>query len=495
MIRLSDYCPARGATAPRSSLRSLAVGALTGIAGVVFAASGVSGQTPTMPSTLRYGSGLVDIPVSSVLPHMTITGTLSGFFSSLERRVQIDESGAQSGFGPGRDDFHSDGSLAVGLFDRAEMGIALQSFADADSGGNLWGIFGRLRLWEPVDQGVGLAVGGRYLTSPTYADGAAYAPARLGFADERVRASYSDVRGLSSNLSLYGVATAYLRGYDGGPLPENDMTFSLGYGGGMFREGGELEFYSSGHSNGWFMGTTLHVGVGERSLLTIMAEHNGFDVNLGAQFDWGGFRVGAQYLSSNHDRPLDGHYSEYQQPKFGILASMAICPNERGFRCRPRRMRRTEPDTIFIPPPPPDTVVVRVADGSARITDGVPSSICLATGQNIPVQVTPRGDTLVGPQAVPIRTLRPGLVFAGTYAADAFWYQDDEVIVFEGADFGKSDDVFPIDCGQILRVGVYEGVPVFAVVTARRPLDVIFIPVRPGVWHRYERGFRRAPSE
>ncbi|MCH7990892.1 MAG: hypothetical protein IIC35_00565, partial [Gemmatimonadetes bacterium] len=112
---MSDYRPARGATAPRSSLRSLAVGALTGIAGVVFAASGVSGQTPTMPSTLRYGSGLVDIPVSSVLPHMTITATLSGFFSSLERRVQIDESGAQSGFGPGRDDFHSDGSLAVGL--------------------------------------------------------------------------------------------------------------------------------------------------------------------------------------------------------------------------------------------------------------------------------------------------------------------------------------------------------------------------------------------
>ena len=67
----------------------------------------------------------------------------------------------------------------------------------------------------------------------------------------------------------------------------------------------------------------------------------------------------------------------------------------------------------------------------------------------------------------------------------------DRVIVFEGADYGKSADTFPVDCDQILRVGVYQGVPVFAVISVRRPLSVIFIPVRPGVWHRYERGIRR----
>ena len=89
--------------------------------------------------------------------------------------------------------------------------------------------------------------------------------------------------------------------------------------------------------------------------------------------------------------------------------------------------------------------------------------------------------------------LRPGLEFAGAYAGEAFWYQDDRVVVFEGGDFGKSPDTFPIDCDQILRVGMYEGVPVFSVISASRPLDVIFIPVRPGVWHRYERGFRRTP--
>ena len=87
--------------------------------------------------------------------------------------------------------------------------------------------------------------------------------------------------------------------------------------------------------------------------------------------------------------------------------------------------------------------------------------------------------------------MRPHVVLAGSYGSGAFWYESDQVVVFEGAEFHKADDTFPIDCDQILRVGVYEGVPLFAVLSARRPLDVIFIPVRVGLWQRYERGLRR----
>ena len=447
-----------------------------------------------MPSTLRYGSGLIDIPVSSVLPHLHITGTLSGSKIQLGRRVLIDETGQPAGYGPGRDDILADGSVAVGLYDWGEAGFTVQSLNGPDEGGNIWGVFGRLRLWEPVDQGVGFAVGGRYLTSPTFGDGIAYAPGRLGFADERLRKEYTTVRGLESNLSMYAVATAFLRGFDGGPIPENDMTFSLGYGGGTFSQGGGLDFYSDGHAGGWFMGGSLNTRLGERTQLTLMAEHNGFDINIGAHVDWAGVRIGGQYLGSNHHWPKDGHDSEYMKPKWGLLASVAVCPGEPGFRCRPRMMRRTEPDTIYIPPPPPDTIVVNTGAAVRPAAQGVPANICLSTGQNVPIQITSVGDTLVGPDAVPMRELGPGLEFAGSYAGSAFWYQDDQVIVFEGGDFGKSDDTFPIDCGQILRVGLYQGVPVFAVVSASRPLDVIFIPVRPGVWHRYQRGFRRSPK-
>lgn len=462
--------------------------------GVALAAAPLAAQTPTMPSTVRYGSGLIDVPVSSVLPHLQVTGTLSGFFSQLGRRVLIDENGDPAGFGPGRDDFLADGSFAVGLFDRAEAGITLQSFGDAEDGGAMWGLFSRVRLWEPVDQGVGLAAGGRYVAGPNFGDGIERSPGRLGFPDERLRPSYGSSRGVDTDLTLYAVATAYLRGWDGGRLPPNDMTFTLGYGTGMFAQGEVLDYYSDGHANGWFMGAALHMDTSDRSQLTLMAEHNGFDLNIGAHYDWAGARVGLQYLGANHAWPPEGHESEYQKAKWGVLGSYAICPGEQRLRCTPRTMVRVEPDTIYMPAPPPDTIVVEV--GEARpLPEGRDASICLSTGRNVPIIITAANDTIVGPAGISMDEARPVLDFAGSYAGDDFWYLDETVIIFEGADYGPSEDTFPIDCDQILRVGRYSGVPVFAVLTAARPFDVLFIPVSPGVWRRYERGLReeRAP--
>lgn len=490
-------CGVRRVLAVSRSVWGPAIGMALGAGAAMWALAPTPGeaQTPTMPSTLRYGSGLLDIPVSSVLPHLHVTGTLSGFYSSIGQRVEVGESGAITGYGPPRSEWFTDAAFAVGLKDRFETGVSIQSLGDEASGGNVWGLFGRARLWEPVDQGLGLAVGGRWLTSPSFGDGASYAPGRLGFPDERLRDEYSGTaRGLGSELSLYAVATAYLRGFDGGPLPENDLSFTLGYGGGMFRSGGDLDFYAPDHSNGWFAGGALHLGLGPVSRLTLMAEHNGFDVNVGAQMDWDGIRVGAHYLATNHAWPASGHVSEYQEPKFGLLVSAAICPREPGFRCRPRAMRRVEPDTIYIPPPPPDTVFVgRAAD--PVVMEGEPVGICLSTGQNVELRVTAAGDTLVGDAGVPLAELRPVMALAGSYAGDAFWYRDGRTIVFEGREYGQAEDTFPVDCRQILRVGVYEGVPVFATVSAVRPLSMLFIPVRPGVWRRYERGIGSPESE
>jgi hypothetical protein len=448
-------------------------------------ATPASSGTPTMPSTLRYGSGLLDIPVSSVLPHMAGTATYSAFWVGLDRTVIVDDAGQPIGLGPGSDSYHWDGSVAIGLFDRAEAGVSLQSLKSAAGGGDVWGMFGRVRLWEPIDQGVGFAVGARYLTSPDFDDGARYAPGRLGFPDRRLGRSYTG----GTNFTAYGVATAYLRGFDGGPLPENDVTFTLGYGGGMFRNGGSVDFYGDGHANGWFYGTSLHVRTTRESVLTLMAEHNGFDVNVGAHFDFDGFRAGVQWLASNHAAPAGGHVSEYQKGKLGFLLSVAICPNQRTFRCRPQTMRRVEPDTIVIPAPPPDTVVV-AAPTSTAPPAGEDIEICLATGQDVPLRVTEAGDTLVVPTFAPLDALRPTMTFAGSYAGGAFWFDGNAVLPFEGADFGQMPERFPIDCDQIARVGVHQGVPVFADRSANRPFVVLFIPVRPGIWARYERGIR-----
>jgi hypothetical protein len=461
--------------------RACARGFAASVAALVLIASPTGAQAPTMPSTLRYGSGLLGIPVSSVLPHLEARGTVSGFFLGLDRRVEVDAWGNATGLSGALDRFSADGALAIGLHDRFETGLSFQSFGDTSAGGNVWGLFGRVRLWEPVDQGLGLAAGARYLTSPDFGDGVEVVPGRLGFPDRRLARSYTG----GTNLTVYGVATAYLRGFDGGPLPENDVTISLGYGSGMFRAGGKLDLYADGHANGWFYGTSLHVRASRLSILTLMAEHDGFDVNVGAQLDWSGLRVGLHWLASNHAPPPGGHVSEYTKPKFGLLASVGVCFRERTLRCRPRMMGRIEPDTIRIPPPPPDTVIVR---GEAPPPPGDDTRICLSTGQNIPVRITAAGDTLVGPRFLPLSALGPGLAFEGSYAAGAFWFESGQPITFEGFNFGRASDTFPIDCNEILRVGVHQGVPVFADVAAERPLVMIFVPVRPGQWRRYERG-------
>src|SRR5688572_10649449 len=202
------------ADAVRRGLLALLALAVAGAAGA---------QTPSMPSTLRYGSGLLDIPVSSVLPHMAGTVTYSGFWVGLDRRALVDANGDLVGFGPGADQYHWDTSLALGLFDRAEAGASFQSLeADGAGGGDVWGLFGRVRLWEPIDQGLGLAVGARYLTSPDFGDGVRYSPGRLGFPDPRLARSYTG----RTSFTAYGVATAYLRGFDAdGRIWANDMTF------------------------------------------------------------------------------------------------------------------------------------------------------------------------------------------------------------------------------------------------------------------------------
>ena len=442
------------------------------------------GQAPTMGHTLRYGSGLLDVPVASVLPHLQLRATYSGFWTDVDRAPLLDPSGAVVGFTQGSEAYHDDGSLTVGLFDRGEVGLSLQSLGDSDSGGRLWGMFGRLNVFQPRGQGIGFALGGRYLTRPQFADGIVRASGRLGFPDVRlVRRFEGSDQDMRTRFSWYGVATAQLRGVDASRIPENDLTLSLGWGGGMFRGTSGTELYGDG-SNGWFLGASSHWRIGTNSVLQIMAEHNGFDVNVGAQFEASGIRVGLHALGVNHPRPPGGYWSEYRSPKLGFSVSASVCPGQGRLRCTPRLMERVEPDTIWIPPPPPDTVMV--GEPGAAVPQGVAAFVCLSTGQNAPIRMTEAGDTLVGPAGTPISTLRPVVDFAGQYAGGAEWYARGEEILFEGERFVPMGEPFDVDCGQILRVGSYQGVPLFADRAAIRPIEVLFVPVAVGIWRRFE---------
>lgn len=462
------------------------------LAAVVFAATAqvASAQSTKMPSTLRYGSGYLDVPSASVLPHLAIQGTYSGFWASLERSPLVDDRGVIVGSDPdGLDKYYSNASIALGLFDRVEVGASLHSFNDADQGGNLFGAFGQIALLRPAAQGLGLAVGARYAGAPDFDDGNEYAPNRLGFPDRRVLKEYTSGIEVDNELTLYAVSSVFLRGFESEWFPAHDWTLSLGWGNGQFNEGEDLDFYRYADSEGVFAAAVMHMALGSSTMLNLMGEYNGFDVNLGAQLDLGGFRIGAHLLGANYLEEL----SVYRSAKFGILGSMALCPQD-GFLCKPSLMEREAPDTVRLPAPPPDTVVVTREVGRP-LPEGNPASICLATGQDVDILLTAQGDTLVGPDRTSIRTLRPGVVFAGTYADGRAWYTNDESIDFEEASYDKSGGEVSLQCPNIMRVGEHMGVPLFVMRNAERPFETIYVPVRPGVWQAYQTGLQRTRGQ
>ena len=275
-------------------------------------------QNLRMPTTLRYGSGLLDIPVGSVLAHGAISFSYSGFKLSTDRTIMLDRTGREAGTREGYDKWLSDGAFAIGLFNRVEIGASIQHFDDVENGGNMLGGFARVSLLPSSMQRFALAAGARYLTSPDYGSGfPSVQPGRLGHPDYRVLQSPVGGDEFSGNLSPYVVATAT-------PVSSGsvDMTLTGGWGMGLFSSGGDLDFYSAGSAGGLFAGSALHFALGGGRLMHLMAEYNGFDVNAGVQVDLGNITVGAFSLGLAHD----GH-STYRSRKFGVQASLSF-PNK-----------------------------------------------------------------------------------------------------------------------------------------------------------------------
>lgn len=136
---------------------------------------------------------------------------------------------------------------------------------------------------------------------------------------------------------------------------------------------------------------------------------------------------------------------------------------------------------------PADTIttitITRAAEPPAKATR--PVMICLATGQNVRVHVSPAGDTLVGPRRVPLVEIGPLLGFVGEYAAAKGWFVHDQTITFGQRTFSKAGPPAARDCHSIRIVGDYDGVNLFADVDATAPLRVIYVPVQPGLFQVY----------
>ncbi len=289
------------------------------VAALVVLSQSAAAQSFRMPSTLRYGSGLIDVPVAWVLPHMGVTGTFSAMALSSENPVVLNSEGDRlTKTDP--EEFSKtvmDGSIAIGIMNRLELGASVQHFAPEDDGGNMLGAFARLSLFAA--ERLGVAAGARYVTSPSpFGAGGGLAPGRLGYPDYRL----SDE--LKTNLSPYGVATAKVLSSESATL-----TLTAGYGIGMFAEGDDLDLYAENATGGIFGGAALHLALGNGRLVHLMGEHNGFDINAGVQADLGAFRVGAfAHGLTGSGTIADGGTSTYLSQKFGVVASIAF-PNKR----------------------------------------------------------------------------------------------------------------------------------------------------------------------
>jgi len=420
----------------------------------------------------------MDIPVAGVLAQHALTVTYSGFWAGNATDVTTDESGTITGTETFPGGWNGDFAVAYGFFDLFEFGANIQSLSDAEDGGTLWGAFGRLSIFSPQTQPIGLALGGRYASSPDFGDGIEYAPNRLGRADRRVRKQLGS-RSVDTGFSFYAVAGWDLPGFSSAFLPEHDFSFTAGWGDGLFKEGGGLDWYTSGDSGGWFAGVAWNLEVAESRMVTLMTEYNGFDWNVGTQVDVKGVRLGAHVLGVNHSSPT----TVYRTGKFGVSASVAFCGSR---LCRASLRDRPDPDVVVFAAPP-DTVVVTRVEAPPRPT-GTAVTICLSTGNPTVVLLTAAGDTLVGTSRTPLRDLGPAVVLAGVYAANTAWFASGESFIYGQKSYDRVGAEAGLNCEDIRRVGEYFGVPLFVTGVDATAPDILYVPVRPGVWQPYSSG-------
>ena len=148
----------------------------------------------------------------------------------------------------------------------------------------------------------------------------------------------------------------------------------------------------------------------------------------------------------------------------------------------------------FQPAPPPQLRVDTVATiqtVEAPLPEATPAEVCLSTGVTAHVHVTAAGDTLVGERRVRLSELRPAINFAGVYAEDRDWYRRGDVVTFDRRRYQRAGVERARACDELKLVGEYQGVPVFAEITAPQILPLIIIPVRPGVFQDYLRASAR----
>ncbi len=270
------------------------------------------------PQTLYWGSGLVDIPVAWVSP-------VSGDFSLGMSGKTIEGSKVSSGFDFGNG-LNANAALSFSFLGRAEVGLSF--YSDNPE----WGFFGRALLldeetfrgreglagWVP-SIAVGLRNVGPYSKIDRFGLGYRMVP---GTSADPSRQHEADPlhQNFSTGETVYGVATkSFLLSDLGESMPHIGLSFSLGYGNGLFEDdGGMGDAYAKHSTGGLFGGVKMDVFPSSQSVLSFMAENNAWDYNLGLALDYRGIQAGMYWTEVGSGSSSDAVLKPYNYNKFAF---------------------------------------------------------------------------------------------------------------------------------------------------------------------------------
>ena len=245
------------------------------------------------PPTLYWGTGLIDIPVAWVPP-------LSGdfFLSYTGKTFEVDRSQPKINYS---DEINSQLTFAFAFMGRFEVGVA------AYSSNPEFGFFGRGLLIREDDfmlrggwarwlvPGIALGVRnlGPYERIDRFGIGYQLLPPEDGSPNRR-HVPDTVHQSFETSPTFYGVATKSFSLAEIRPaFPDVGVSLSLGFGNGLFEDdGGHGDLYAQNATGGLFYGMKVDFAPGPNLLLSLMAENNAWDYNVGASLVYRGIRAG-----------------------------------------------------------------------------------------------------------------------------------------------------------------------------------------------------------
>ena len=259
--------------------------------------SRLAAQHPQFAPTLSWDAGLINIPAAYVSP---LGGDLAINFS----RVGFDSSKGPAALARTAG---YDVSVSASAWGRAEVGISVFS-ADLKSG-----LFAKGLLWDQTD---GIWRSGLMHWLPSIAVGVR----NLGTEKDLSRLTSTGLTQLNTAPTLYGVATRtiVLVQPSDGIRPRAQLALSAGYGNGLFKDDGGLgKLHAKSATGGAFGGAALQFATGRFSTISLMAEHDAWDINAGAQLEVRGLRASLYLLELRAGQGQPGSFA-YQKVAFSL---------------------------------------------------------------------------------------------------------------------------------------------------------------------------------